>query len=491
MSNKPIPVPQIRGHYTSGHEWIPAGEPTLEVYSPLDGSHLGGVPIATSSSIDQVVENANTAFKAWSSTPLKERVQVLFRFKTLLERHHAELADLIQAENGKTWTEAKAEIDKGIEVLEFACALPQIWDQGLLEVSTGVSCQYERYPLGTVLSIVPFNFPAMVPMWTIPIAIGCGNTFILKPSELVPLTAVRLAELFTEAGLPPGVFNVVHGTRETTEYLIDHPGITALSFVGSTKVARTVYQRAANLGKRALALGGAKNHLVVVPDADPEITAKNVVASAMGCAGQRCMAASVLILVGDTGTILDQIVEEAKKIRVGVDLGAVISAAAKERIEGYINRAEAAGYKILLDGRGALVKGKEAGTYIGPTLIEGVPPGAECACDEIFGPVLSIIHTQTLDEAIAIENSNPYGNAASIYTSSGAVARYFSERANAGMVGINIGVPVPREPFSFGGWNDSKFGHGDITGMDSVRFWTKLKKITTKWTASASQNWMS
>jgi malonate-semialdehyde dehydrogenase (acetylating)/methylmalonate-semialdehyde dehydrogenase len=236
MSSQAIPVPQIRGHYTFGHEWIPAGESNLEVYSPLDGSHLGGVPIATSPTIDQVVENANTAFKTWSSTPLKERVQVLFRFKTLLEKHHVELADLIQAENGKTWTEAKAEIDKGVEVLEFACALPQIWDQGLLEVSTGVSCQYERYPLGTVLSIVPFNFPAMVPMWTIPIAIGCGNTFILKPSELVPLTAVRLAELFTEAGLPPGVFNVVHGTRETTEYLIDHPGITALSFVGSTKV---------------------------------------------------------------------------------------------------------------------------------------------------------------------------------------------------------------------------------------------------------------
>lgn len=491
MSSQTIPVPQIRGHYTSGHEWIPAGESTLEVISPLDGSYLGGVPIAQSSTIDQVVENANTAFKTWSSTPLKERVQVLFRFKTLLERHLAELADLIQAENGKTWTEAKAEIDKGIEVLEFACALPQTWDQGLLEVSSGVSCQYERYPLGTVLSIVPFNFPAMVPLWTIPIAIGCGNTFILKPSELVPLTAVRLAELFNEAGLPPGVFNVVHGTRETTEYLIDHPGITALSFVGSTKVARMVYQRAANLGKRALALGGAKNHLVVVPDANPEITAKNVVASAMGCAGQRCMAASVLILVGDTGTILDQIVEEVKKIKIGEDLGAVISAVAKERIEGYINRAEAAGYRILVDGRGATVKGKEAGTYVGPTLIEGVPLGAECACDEIFGPVLSIIRTKTLDEAIAIENNNPYGNAASIYTSSGAVARYFSERANAGMVGINIGVPVPREPFSFGGWNDSKFGHGDITGMDGVRFWTKLKKITTKWTASASQNWMS
>lgn len=491
MSSKAITVPQTRGHYTGAYEWIPAGESTLEVISPLDGAILGAVPLASPQTVNEIVQQAQTAFVSWSATPLKERVQVLFRFKTLLEQHHVELANLIQAENGKTWAEAKAELDKGIEVLEFACSLPQIWDQGILEVSSGVSCQYERYPLGVVLSIVPFNFPAMVPLWTIPIAIGCGNSFILKPSELVPLTAVRLAELLTAAGLPPGVFNVVHGTRETTEYLIEHPGISALSFVGSTKVARQVYQRASNLGKRVLALGGAKNHLVVVPDADPDITAKNVVASAMGCAGQRCMAASVLILVGDTGNILEQILAEAQKIRVGEDLGSVISAAAKERIEGYISRAEKAGYRILLDGRGAQVTGKEKGSYVGPTLIAGVPPGAECACDEIFGPVLSIIQVKTLDEAIAIENSNPYGNAASIYTSSGAVARYFSERANAGMVGVNIGVPVPREPFSFGGWNDSKFGHGDITGMDGVRFWTKLKKITTKWTASAAQNWMS
>jgi malonate-semialdehyde dehydrogenase (acetylating)/methylmalonate-semialdehyde dehydrogenase len=240
-----------------------------------------------------------------------------------------------------------------------------------------------------------------------------------------------------------------------------------------------------------LALGGAKNHLVVVPDADHEMTAKNVVASAMGCAGQRCMAASVLILVGKTDHILNSIVEEAAKIRPGVDMGSVISNTARERIEGYITRAEKAGNIILVDGRGAIVPEKENGSYVGPTLIDGVVPGSESACDEIFGPVLSIIKVNTLDEAIAIENSNPYGNAASIYTTTGSVARYFSERASSGMVGINIGVPVPREPFSFGGWNDSKFGHGDITGMDGVRFWTKLKKITTKWSASAARNWMS
>jgi malonate-semialdehyde dehydrogenase (acetylating) / methylmalonate-semialdehyde dehydrogenase len=491
MSTTTLSDVAISGHFTAGSQWTPVHESTIAVYSPLDGSLIGAVPKAGADTVDQVVENASKAFRIWSATPVKERVQVLFRFKNLLEKHSGELSALIQLENGKTLAEAKAEIDKGIEVLEFASSLPQIWDQSSLEVSTGVSCQYERYPLGVVLSITPFNFPAMVPMWTIPIAIGCGNAFILKPSEQVPLTAIRLGELFSEAGLPKGVYNVVHGGRETTELLIDHPGITALSFVGSTKVAKLVYQRASNLGKTALALGGAKNHLVVVPDADPEITAKNVIASAMGCAGQRCMAASVLILVGDTGNILDRIMEEAKKIKVGQDIGSVISQDAKKRIEAYITRAEAAGYKILVDGRGPVVPGKEAGSYVGPTLIDGVTPGAESACDEIFGPVLSIIRVNSLDEALAIENANPYGNAAAIYTTSGAAARYFSERANAGMVGVNIGVPVPREPFSFGGWNDSRFGHGDITGMDGVRFWTKLKKITTKWAASAAQNWMS
>lgn len=482
---------QQTGHFTNGKQLIPADEEVISVFSPIDGSLLGTVPSASEKTVNEVVACAKQAFKTWSKTPVKERVQVLFRFKTLLEIHITELSELIQRENGKTFAEAKAEIDKGIEVLEFATSLPQIWDQQTLEVSSGVSCQYERHSLGVVLSIAPFNFPAMVPMWTIPIAIGCGNAFILKPSELVPLTAVRLGELLTDAGLPNGVYNVVHGGQQTAESLNDSSDIEAISFVGSTKIARAVYERASTQGKRVLALGGAKNHLVVVPDADPEMTAKNVVASAMGCAGQRCMAASVLIMVGDTQHIIEKIVEEATKIRLGTDMGSVISHAAKNRIEGYIDRAEQAGFKILLDGRAATVTGFEKGSYVGPTLIEGVLPSAECACDEIFGPVLSIIHVNTLDEALAIENANPYGNAASIYTTSGAVAKYFSERANAGMVGVNIGVPVPREPFSFGGWNQSKFGHGDITGMDGVRFWTKLKKITTKWTASAAQNWMS
>ena len=482
---------KLTGHFIGGEEYAPIAEEAIDVFSSIDGSSIGAVPSASPETVNRAVSIAAEAFKSWSTTPVKERVQVLFRFKTLLEQNIIELSELIHRENGKTLAEGRAEIEKGIEVLEFASSFPQIYEQEKLEVGSGVDCEYKRYALGVVLSISPFNFPAMVPMWTIPIAIGCGNAFILKPSEQVPLTSVRLGELFVEAGLPKGIYNVVHGRQKTTELLIDHPLIQAVSFVGSTKVARIVYQRASTLGKRVLALGGAKNHLVVVPDADPEITAKNVVASAMGCAGQRCMAASVLILVGDTGNILNTIVEEAKKIKVGSDLGSVISPAAKERIEGYITRAEKAGNKILVDGRGVSVVGKKQGSYVGPTIIEGVVPGSESACDEIFGPVLAVIQVKTLDDAIVIENNNPHGNAASIYTTSGAVARYFSERANAGMVGINIGVPVPREPFSFGGWNDSKFGHGDITGMDGLRFWTKLKKITTKWSASAAKNWMS
>ncbi len=479
------------GHFIAGSQFIPAIEKTIDVFTSLDGSRIGSVPEATADTINQCVAKAGDAFRQWSMIPVKERVQVLFRFKSLLEKNILELSELIRLENGKTLTEARAEIEKGIEVLEFATSFPQIYDQEKLEVSAGVDCESKRLPLGVVLSITPFNFPAMVPMWTIPIAIGAGNAFILKPSEQVPLTSVRLGELFKEAGLPDGVYNVIHGRQSTTEMLIDHPGISAVSFVGSSKVARLVYARATASGKRALAMGSAKNHLIVVPDADPEITAKNVVASATGCAGQRCMAASVLILVGDTGNMLDLIVDEAKKLKAGTDIGSVISPAAKERIEGYISRAEKSGCKILVDGRNVIVEGKPNGSYVGATIIDGVMPGSECACDEIFGPVLSVIRVRTLDEAIAIENSSAYGNGASIYTTSGAVARYFSERAGAGMIGINIGVPVPREPFSFGGFNDSRFGVGDITGMDGLRFWTKIRKVTSKWSAAAAKNWMS
>ena len=463
----------------------------IDVDSPLDGKHIGAVPVADAEIVAEAVAAAQQAFTTWSEVPVKDRVQVLFRFKQLVEQDMDSIAALISKENGKTHAEAKAELEKGLEVTEFATSLPQVYRQELLEVSRGVDCMERRYPLGVVAGITPFNFPAMVPLWMIPIAIGTGNTFIHKPSEQVPLTPMVLADYLRRAGLPDGVYNIVHGNKNTVEAILDHPGITAIGFVGSSAVAKKVYQQGTLNGKRVLALGGAKNHLVVMPDADPGLTAANVVASAYGCAGQRCMAASVLILVGKSEHILDKIIEEAKKVQAGVNLGAVISTAAKTRIEHYITRAAEKGATLLLDGRNTHVPGKSNGNYVNPTIIDGVAPGNECACDEIFGPVLTVLRAATLDEALAIENANPYGNAAAIYTSNGGTARYFSEKASAGMIGVNIGVPVPREPFSFGGWNNSRFGYGDITGMDGVRFWTNLKKITTKWTASAAKNWMS
>lgn len=464
---------------------------TLPVTSPIDGSTIGDITLADAAAVDAAVRRAATAFETWGQTPVKERVQPLFRFKQLVEANIQELAELVTAENGKTVAESEAGIRKGLEVVEYATALPVVGQGGKLEVSRGVDCYTRRYPLGVVAGITPFNFPAMVPMWMFPLAIATGNTFLLKPSEQVPMTPVRLAELFLEAGLPEHVFQVVQGDRETVEAILDHPGIAAVAFVGSTKVAKLVYERGTAAGKRMLALGGAKNHLVVVPDADPAITAQNVVSSATGCAGQRCMAASVLITVGDCQEVMQAIETEMRNVIPGANLGAIISPAAKERIEGYIDRAEAAGAKILVDGRKPTVPGKEEGNYVGPTLIDGLDVSNECACDEIFGPVLTVLHVNTLDEALEVENANPYGNAASIYTTSGATARYFEDRASAGMIGVNIGVPVPREPFSFGGWNESIFGVGDITGEDGIAFWTKGKKITQKWSASAAQNWMS
>ena len=463
----------------------------LDVTSPVDGNHLSTVPMSTAKDLDAAITSAKAAFTTWSKFPIKERVQVFFRYKYLLEKNLKELSELVQEENGKTYNEAVAEIEKSIELTEFACSLPQLVTGEILEVSKGVECRTEHVPLGVVASIVPFNFPCMVPNWTIPNAIALGNCMILKPSEKVPLSAARLAQLLTEAGLPEGVFNIVNGDSEIVEAICDHPGIEAVSFVGSTKVAKIVYQKATHHFKRVLALGGAKNHLVVLPDAKEDLTAQNVTASMSGCAGQRCMAASAMVGVGNIDHIIQKICEEARKIIPGKNLGAVISKEAKERIEKYITEAEQQGAKILVDGRGAKVQGKENGTYVGPTVIDYVKPDMAVAREEIFGPVLSIMRTETVDEAIAIENKNPYGNAASVFTQNGGYARYVMEKASAGMIGVNIGVPVPREPFSFGGWNESKFGVGDITGKSSIEFWTKLKKSTTKWNPEAGINWMS
>ena len=476
----------IDGKWTSSHasEFLPVMNPSI-------GQKIAEVPLSPSKDVDDAVMAAEKAFHTWSAMPIKERAQVFYRYKALLEKNANALAELVHEENGKTMSEAMAEVEKSIEVTEFACSMPQLASGEILEVSRGVECRIDRYPLGVVACITPFNFPNMVPNWTIPNALVLGNTMILKPSEQVPLSSSMIADLLKEAGLPAGVFNVVNGSQAVVEALCDHSGIQAISFVGSTRVAKIVYARATSHLKRALCLGGAKNHLIVLPDASEDMTASNVAASMSGCAGQRCMAASAMVAVGNVDRIIQKLCDEARKIIPGKNLGAVISKKAKKRIEGYITEAEKQGAKVLVDGRNAIVEGKEDGYYVGPTVIDYVLPEMKIAQEEVFGPVLSILRAKSVDDAIRIENNSPYGNAASVFTQSGGMARYVIERASAGMIGVNIGVPVPREPFSFGGWNDSKFGSGDITGKSSIEFFTKLKKTTTKWNPESKVNWMS
>ncbi|MGZ7080030.1 MAG: CoA-acylating methylmalonate-semialdehyde dehydrogenase [Thermoanaerobaculia bacterium] len=476
----------IGGAFVDGN-----GTQFLDVTNPADGSVISRVPLSPATEVDRAVQAAKKAFPGWSSIPLKERVQVFFRYKTLLEQNIDELAALVTEENGKIDNEARAEVLKSAELTEFACSLPQIVAGEVMEVSRGVECRVERYPVGVVASITPFNFPNMVPNWTLPNALALGNCMILKPSEMVPISAGRIAELLREAGLPEGVFNVVHGGQTTVEAICDHPDIEGITFVGSTRVAKIVYRRGTANLKRVLALGGAKNHLIVMPDAEPEMTSSNVVASMSGCAGQRCMAASVMMAVGKSDHIIERMTTIVRAMVPGKHIGPVISREAKQRIEGYITEAEKAGAKVLVDGRNFVVPGKENGYYIGPTLIDFVTPDMRIAQEEVFGPVMTIIRAKDVDEALRVQQKSKYGNAASVFTESGGVARYVMEKASAGMVGVNVGVPVPREPFGFGGWNESKFGVGDITGRGSIEFWTKSKKMTTKWNKEAGTNWMS
>jgi len=476
-----------------GGQWVEAvAAEYLPVTNPANGETIAEVPLCDGSELDKAVAAAAAAQEAWADTPLKDRVQVLFRMKHIIETRQDQLAELIVRENGKTMAEAVGSIARGAECIEYASSLPQIATDNVLMVGQGVECRTQRYPLGVVAGITPFNFPFMVPLWMVPLAVGTGNAFILKPSEQTPLGGMEIAEILHEAGLPDGIFSVVHGGRTMVESICDHQGIAAVSFVGSTKVARAVHARANAAGKRVRALGGAKNHLIIVPDANPEMTATNVVASVTGCCGQRCMAASVLLAVGDVDHIIDDIIARFAGMKAGVDFGPVISPEALERISGYCERAETGGAKLVVDGRQLVADNVPAGGhYIGPCIIDHANAEHEASCEEIFGPTLTIIRCQTLDEALAIENGNPYGNAAAIYTSSGLVAQEFANRAAAGMIGVNIGVPVPREPFAFGGWHDSSFGEGDITGPGAIDFWTKVKKMTTKWSAQKSTNWMS
>ncbi|MBT8234265.1 MAG: CoA-acylating methylmalonate-semialdehyde dehydrogenase [Saprospiraceae bacterium] len=470
---------------------ISSGQSSMDIISPLDGSVISSLSMSQSSDVNEAVEAAKSAFPMWSEMTLKERVQIFFKYRQLLEENIDELTELVHIENGKTMGEARAEVLKSMELCEFAVSMPQIVTNEIQEVSKGVECRIERKPLGVVACITPFNFPNMVPHWTVPNALILGNTVVLKPSEVVPLSAVKMGDLLKEAGLPDGVFNIVNGGKEVVEAICDHPDIKATSFVGSTKVAKIVYKRATSNLQRCVALGGAKNHLIVLPDANPDMTANNVVASMAGCAGQRCMAASVMVGVDKVQHIIDKMIAEAKEVIPGKNLGPVISQEAKDRIEKYITEAEAQGAKILVDGRGVVVPGHENGFYVGPTIIDFVKPDMAVAKEEIFGPVISIIRASDIDEALKIENGSNYGNAAAVFTESGSYAKRVMAGASAGMIGVNIGVPVPREPFSFGGWNESKFGVGDITGKSSIEFWTQNKKTTTKWNPEDKRDWMS
>jgi malonate-semialdehyde dehydrogenase (acetylating)/methylmalonate-semialdehyde dehydrogenase len=483
-----VEVPSVR-NWIGGQWSVAASGETLPVIDPRHGKPMSSVPMSGAAEVDAAVQAGRAAFAEWRSWPMRERAQVFYRLRELIQREYDALAWMISHENGKVLSESRAEVDKTLECIEYGCSLPNMAGGEQLEVSRGVTCQVVHEPLGVVAGITPFNFPLMVPMWMIPQALVGGNAFILKPSEQVPLGSVRLAELFEQAGLPKGVFNVVHGGAPVVEALCDHPGISALAFVGSTRVAKLVYGRACATGKSALCLGGAKNHLIVVPDADLELTADNIVASFTGCAGQRCMAAANMVAVGDVDPIIAAIAERAAKLVPGVDHGPITNQASVERIRRYIDDAVAGGAKLLVDGRSK--QADQGGYWVGATVLDGVTPDSPAARDEIFGPVLSIIRVPNLEAAIALENASPYGNAAAVYTTSGHVAREVIGRVEAGMCGINIGVPVPREPFGFGGWNDSKFGHGNITGWDGFRFWTRPRKISTKWALQKDTTWMS
>lgn len=480
----------IVNNYIGGKCVPPSTGDYLDVNNPADFHVIGKVGLSNTSDVHDAVTAAENAFPSWSNMTIKARAAIMMKFHALVGQHAQELAELIVKENGKNITEALADVAKGNETVEYACSLPQLAQGKTLQVSGGVTCTDRRDPLGVVASIVPFNFPFMVPMWTVPIALVMGNTVILKPSEKVPLTMHRVATLFEQAGFPPGVFNMVQGTREAVEAIIDHPAIKAVTFVGSSPVAKIVSNRCRTLDKRCTALGGAKNHLITLPDCEQEGAASDICVSFAGCAGQRCMAASVLMTIGKQEDLLNKLVTKAQLIEPGNGpgkLGPVIDELSYNKILSYIDDAEKSGAKILLDGRSWK---KEEGCWIGPTIILHNSPHDKTMKEEVFGPVLSVYEAATWEEAIEIENANPFGNAASIYTTNGGNAEWFLARFRASMLGVNIGIPVPREPFSFGGLygTKSKYGDMDITGDGAMEFFTNRIKITSKWPLSKPSN---
>lgn len=481
-------------NYISGQSVPPSSGKYLDVTAPATGSVIARCAVSSAQDVDAAVAAAKKAFPAWSGMTMKQRALIMMRLHQLIVDNEDDLMRSVVQEHGKAANEARGEVQKANETCEFACSLPQIAQGRVLEVSGGVVCQDSKEPLGVVASIVPFNFPLMVPMWTLPIAIGTGNCLVMKPSEKVPITAtLKLTQLLKKAGIPDGVVNIVNGTHDVVNRLCDHPDIAALTFVGSSRVAGIVEKRCHDSSnrKRCIALGGAKNHMVAMPDADIDMISTDIMNSAFGSAGQRCMAASVLVTVGQQDALLSAVVKKAGALKAGQaagEIGPVIDPAARDRICKYITEAEAKGAKLLLDGRKWAQK---EGSWVGPSILLHSNRSDAALQEEIFGPVLSVVVAKNREDAVKIENSSEYGNAACIYTSSGMNAEWFTKRLTANMLGVNIGVPVPREPFSFGGMGKSKFGQsGDITGESAIEFFTRRRKVTTKWVPPAQRTWM-
>jgi len=479
-----------------GGEWlVSASARSGKLYNPSTGQVIGELPYCSAAEVARVVEAAAAALPVWADTPVVERAQVLFRFRELLVKHGEELAALVTREHGKTLPESRASVQRGVEMVEFACGAPSlIMGQCIQNIARNVDCETIRHPVGVCVGITPFNFPAMVPLWMFPVALACGNTFILKPSEKVPQSAVRLGELLTEAGVPDGVFNIVHGDKEAVDALLTHPQVAAISFVGSTKIAKYVYDTGCMHGKRVQAAGGAKNHLIIMPDADLDQATAALVASAYGCAGERCMAGSVAVPVGAVADqLVDRLCRKAGALRVGatdggaeVDMGPLITREHLERVAGYLDVAASEGAVVALDGRKVRCSGE--GFLIGPSVVDRVAPNMRLAREEIFGPVLSVVRADDIEEALSLGRNCEYGNGASIFTRSGWAAREFKHRFNAGMIGINVGVPAPMAWFPFTGWNRSFFGDLHIQGAESFQFYTRQKMTMTRWFASAAES---
>ena len=475
-------------NYVDG-TWSDPGADVAQVRNPASAEVLAQVLLTPRESVAQAVEAGHRAYQEWRRVPVGDRIQYMFRFKMLLESHVDELARIITNECGKTYKESVGELRRGIENVEVACGMPILMQgRNNEDIAAGIDEHMIRQPLGVVAAITPFNFPGMIPLWFLPYAVATGNCFILKPSERVPMTTARLFELIAEAGFPPGVVQLVNGGKDTVDALLDHPQVRAISFVGSTDVARYIYSRATANGKRAQCQGGAKNPVIIMPDADMDTTTRIMADSAFGCAGQRCLAASVAITVGSARNVFtEQIADAASSRRVGygldeqTEMGPVISSASRTRIEGIIAQGQQAGVNVLVDGRGRKVDGYDEGYWLFPTVLDDVPPQSELAHTEIFGPVLSLMHAQDIDEAIALVNQRSYGNMACIFTSSGSAARKFRSEADAGNIGINIGVAAPMAFFPFSGWNDSFFGDLHAQAHHGVEFYTQTKVIVERW----------